>query len=456
MPKPPLQFYNTLSRKKERFKPFNSKDLKMYVCGPTVYDRIHIGNARPLVVFDVVARLLRYRYPSSKITYVRNITDVDDKINKRAEEYGIPIDELTAITIKRFQADCAALGLKKPTEEPRATEHIPEMIAMIKILIEKGHAYEEKNHEHKKEWHVLFNAAEFPNYGNFLGRSVDEMKAGARVKVAPYKESHKDFVLWKPSDANTPGWDSPWGRGRPGWHIECSAMSRKHLGTEFDIHGGGVDLVFPHHENEFCQSYAANGKHMARYWLHNGYVMMGGEKMAKSEGNFVDMGTLLGERKGEVIRLALLQTHYRKPLEFSHELLDEAETILDRFYRAVGDIKVTQKGEVDAEFVSALADDLNTPAALERLHKLVRPRNDAEAKILKRSAKLLGLLQNTESQWFRPKGADDDTITALILEREFARQNQNYVDSDGIRFKLEEEMNIILEDTPQGTKWRRK
>ena len=456
MPKPPLQFYNTLSRKKERFKPLNSKDLRMYVCGPTVYDRIHIGNARPLVVFDVVARLLRYRYPSSKITYVRNITDVDDKINKRAEEYGVPIDALTAITIKRFQADCVALGLKKPKEEPRATEHIKEMLEMIEALLEKKCAYK------AERGHILFDVKSFNvkygDYGRLSGRSVDEMKAGARVEVAPYKKSPMDFVLWKPSeDAKTPGWDSPWGRGRPGWHIECSAMSRKYLGEEFDIHGGGVDLVFPHHENEICQSRAVHGTEtMARYWLHNGYVMMGGEKMAKSEGNFVDMGTLLGERKGEVIRLALLLTHYRKPLEFSHDLLDEAEAILDRFYRAVGDAKVTQKGEVDAEFVSALADDLNTPHAMERLHELARPRNDAEAKILKRSAKLLGLLQNTESQWFRPKGADDDAIIALIEKRENARKNKDFDGADDIRHQLENNMNIILEDTPQGTKWRRK
>ena len=439
MQKPPLQFYNTLSRKKERFKPLNSKNVRVYVCGPTVYSRIHIGNARPIVVFDVLVRLLRYHYP--KVTYVRNITDVDDKINNRAAEAGVGIDELTQETIKRFHADCEKLGALEPDIEPRATEHIKEMLAMIEALLAKKHAYE-------AEGHILFDVASYPDYGRLSGRSIDEMKAGARVEIAPYKKSPMDFVLWKPSDADTPGWDSPWGRGRPGWHIECSAMSRKHLGTEFDIHGGGVDLVFPHHENEICQSHAAHGKHMARFWLHNGYVMMGGAKMAKSEGNFIDMATLLETRKGEVIRLALLQTHYRKPLEFAHSILDEAESILDKFYRAVGDVEAGAD-EADADFISALADDLNTPAALERLHKL------ADAKTLKKSANMLGLLQSTESQWFRPKGADDDAITALITKRENARQSRDFATADKIRDELNS-MNIILEDTPQGTKWRRK
>ena len=435
-----LEFYNTLSRKKEPFTPLDPKNIRVYVCGPTVYDRIHIGNARPIVVFDVLVRLLRYHYP--KVTYVRNITDVDDKINTRAKEAGIGIDALTQNTIKQFHADCEKLGADKPDIEPRATEHIKEMLAMIEALLAKNHAYE-------AEGHILFDVASYADYGKLSGRSVDEMKAGARVEIAPYKKSPMDFVLWKPSDAKTPGWDSPWGRGRPGWHIECSAMSRKHLGAEFDIHGGGVDLVFPHHENEICQSHAAHGKQMARYWLHNGYVMMGGEKMAKSEGNFIDMATLLEEKRGEVIRLALLQTHYRKPLEFAHSILDEAESILDKFYRVVGDTEAGED-EADADFISALADDLNTPAALERLHKLT------DAKTLKKSANMLGLLQNTESQWFRPKGADDDTIVALIEKRGNARKNKDFDGADNIRHQLENDMNIILEDTPQGTKWRRK
>ena len=438
MPQTKIQFHNTLSRKKEPFTPIDPKNVRVYVCGPTVYDRIHIGNARPIVVFDVLVRLLRQIYP--KVTYVRNITDVDDKINTRAKEAGIGIDALTQETIKQFHADCEKLGALAPDAEPRATEHIEEMLAMIEALLAKNHAYE-------AEGHILFDVASYPDYGRLSGRSIDEMKAGARVEIAPYKKSPMDFVLWKPSDADTPGWDSPWGRGRPGWHIECSAMSRKHLGTEFDIHGGGVDLVFPHHENEICQSHATHGKHMARFWLHNGYVMMGGAKMAKSEGNFIDMATLLETRKGEVIRLALLQTHYRKPLEFAHSILDEAESILDKFYRAVGDAEAGDAA--DADFISALADDLNTPAALERLHKL------ADAKILKKSANMLGLLQNTESQWFRPKGTDDDTITALIKKRENARQSRDFATADKIRDELNS-MNIILEDTPQGTKWRRK
>ena len=456
MPQTKIQFHNTLSRKKEPFTPIDPQNVRVYVCGPTVYDRIHIGNARPIVVFDVLVRLLRYHYP--KVTYVRNITDVDDKIIQRMREEGLrSIAELTKKTIKQFHADCKELGALRGNRicEPRAAKHIPEMIAMIKTLLKKGHAYE-------AEGHILFDVSSFPDYGNLSKRSVNEMKAGARVEVAPYKKSPMDFVLWKPSDADTPGWDSPLGKwhpkGRPGWHIECSAMSRKHLGEKFDIHGGGVDLVFPHHENELCQSYAAHGKQMARFWMHNGYVMQKGEKMAKSLGNSVGMARLFEEYKGEVIRLALLQTHYRKPLDFSFAILDEAKNVLDKFYRAVRATKATTNDEVDSKFLAALADDLNTPAALDRLHELVSDAVNGglkERKTLKKSANMLGLLQNTESQWFRPKGADDDAITALITKREKARKQGDFATADKIRDELKA-MNIILEDTPQGTKWRRK
>ena len=457
MQKPPLQFYNTLSRKKERFKPLNSKNVRVYVCGPTVYSRIHIGNARPIVVFDVLVRLLRYHYP--KVTYVRNITDVDDKINTRAHEAGIGIDALTQDTIKQFHADCEKLGARAPDAEPRATEHIEEMLAMIEALLAKNHAYE-------AEGHILFDVASYPDYGRLSGRSIDEMKAGARVEIAPYKKSPMDFVLWKPSDANTPGWDSPWGRGRPGWHIECSAMSRKHLGTEFDIHGGGVDLVFPHHENEICQSHATHGKHMARFWLHNGYVMMGGAKMAKSEGNFVDMATLLETRKGEVIRLALLQTHYRKPLDFSYAILDEAETVLDKFYRAVEDVEASDEGEVDKEFLKELGDDLNTPNALKKLHKLadeIKRGNLEKRHILKRSANMIGLLENTESQWLHiqpfpafSRDTKEKMIDDLIEIREILRKSKNFDVMDRIRDMLEKHWNITIKDTSKGTTWRKK
>ena len=454
MPQTKIQFHNTLSRKKQPFTPIDPKNVRVYVCGPTVYDRIHIGNARPIVVFDVLVRLLRYHYP--KVTYVRNITDVDDKIIQRMREEGLrTIAELTKKTIKQFHADCKELGALRGNQihEPRAAKHIPEMRAMIKTLLKKGHAYE-------AEGHILFDVSSFPDYGNLSKRSVNEMKAGARVEVAPYKKSPMDFVLWKPSDADTPaGWNSPWGHGRPGWHIECSAMSRKHLGAEFDIHGGGVDLVFPHHENEICQSRAIHGTEtMARFWLHNGYVMQKGEKMAKSLGNSVGMARLFEEYKGEVIRLALLQTHYRKPLDFSFAILDEAKNVLDKFYRAVRATKATTNDEADSKFLAALADDLNTPAALDRLHELASDAVNGglkERKILKKSANMLGLLQNTESQWFRPKGADDDTIIALIKKRENARQSRDFTTADKIRDELNS-MNIILEDTPQGTKWRRK
>ncbi|MGB2167431.1 MAG: cysteine--tRNA ligase, partial [Candidatus Puniceispirillales bacterium] len=396
MPKPALRFYNTLSRQKDIFSPIDPDHIRLYVCGPTVYDRIHIGNARPVVVFDVLARLLRYYYP--RVTYVRNITDVDDKINTRAAERGIAIRALTDETTAQFHADCTALGALPPDHEPRATDHIDDMITMIETLIARGHAY-------VAEGHVLFDVPSFPAYGKLSGRSTDELRAGARVEVAPYKKSAMDFVLWKPSDPDTPGWDSPWGRGRPGWHIECSAMSRAYLGEEFDIHGGGLDLIFPHHENEICQSCAAHDhSHMAHYWMHNGYVTVSGEKMSKSLGNFVTMADLLDTTRGEIIRHSLLQAQYRGPLDFSLHALKESEAALNGLYRAVEDITLDMTSPVDDKFLDALADDLNTPLALSRLHQLAsmvnRGQKDAQP-VLKRSAAMLGLLENTATAWFQ-------------------------------------------------------
>ncbi|MEQ8698087.1 MAG: cysteine--tRNA ligase, partial [Bauldia litoralis] len=324
-----IRLHNTLTRRKEDFLPIDSENVRMYVCGPTVYDRSHVGTARPLVVFDVLIRLLRQEYGAGHVTYVRNITDVDDKINARARELGVDIRQLTEETVDRFHADAEALGCLSPTVEPRATEHVAQMIAMIERLIELGNAY-------AADGHVLFNVPSMPDYGELSGRNRDEQIAGARVDVAPYKKDPADFVLWKPSEPDLPGWDSPWGRGRPGWHIECSAMSEAHLGESFDLHGGGLDLVFPHHENEIAQSVCAHGgAPMARHWVHNGYLMAEGEKMSKSLGNFYTVAELLEEFPGEAIRLLLLKTHYRQPLDFTKDGLREAKRELDRFYGAL-------------------------------------------------------------------------------------------------------------------------
>lgn len=453
MPKPALRFYNTLSRQKDIFTPIDADHIRLYVCGPTVYDRIHIGNARPVVVFDILARLLRYVYPN--VTYVRNITDIDDKINARAAERGITIRQLTNETTKFFHNDCMALGAIPPDHEPRATEHIDGMIAIIEKLISRGHAYE-------AEGHVLFDVPSFPAYGKLSGRSTDELRAGARVEVAPYKKSAMDFVLWKPSDNDMPGWDSPWGRGRPGWHIECSAMSRAYLGEVFDIHGGGLDLIFPHHENEICQSCAAHDhSEMARVWMHNGYVTVSGEKMSKSLGNFVTMAELLDKTRGEVIRHSLLQAQYRGPLDFSYDAMAESEAALSGLYRAVGDAPIDRDVPVDDAFLEALADDLNTPLALARLHQLANMvnRGDAAARpILKRSAELLGLLPDTATAWFHHSrhddGIDDASIQAWIDQRRQARADRNFAEADKIRDDLASH-GITLEDKADGTIWRR-
>ncbi len=405
----PLRLYNTLTRKKEDFRPIDPANVRMYVCGPTVYDRIHVGNARPLVVFDVLFRLLRHEYGADHVTYVRNITDVDDKINARAKELGVDIRQLTEDTAARFHADAEALGCLPPTVEPRATEHIAQMIAMIETLIAKGHAY-------PADGHVLFNVPSMPDYGELSGRNRDEQIAGARVDVAPYKKDPADFVLWKPSEPDLPGWDSPWGRGRPGWHIECSAMSETHLGRHFDLHGGGLDLVFPHHENEIAQSRCAHdGEPMATHWVHNGYLMAEGEKMSKSLGNFYTVAELLDEFPGEAIRLLLLKTHYRQPLDFTKDGLKEAKAQLDRWYRLkqIADDYCEETGfprdgwvalgEEDADpVIGALEDDLNTPEALAELSEIAnqafysREQGDSPQVVatfvmdLERQAELLG------------------------------------------------------------------
>ncbi|MFD2264892.1 cysteine--tRNA ligase [Lacibacterium aquatile] len=454
----PLQFHNTLARKKEEFVPLVPGQVSLYVCGPTVYDRAHIGNARPAVVFDVLARFLRTQF--DKVTYVRNITDVDDKINRRAKELGVSIRELTAETEKQYLDDIGALGVLPPDIMPRVTDHIGEIIAMAAALIAGGYAYE-------AEGHVLFHVAAMDDYGKLSGHSRDDLIAGARIDVAPYKKDPADFVLWKPSTPDMPGWDSPWGYGRPGWHIECSAMIQKHLGPTIDIHGGGNDLIFPHHENELAQSKCTHkGEPLARYWLHNGMLQVEGEKMSKSVGNFFTVRDLLERAPGEAIRLVLMTAHYRQPLDWTEEGLQEAVTILDRFYLALRRVEEIEELEVPPPeaFIAALSDDLNTPLALSVLHAMVTELNKAddgfEQSMLKgqilSAGNLLGLLQQEPEAWLRRGQSDSDAerIEGLIADRIQARKDKNFARADEIRKQLTDE-GIVLEDGPSGTTWRK-
>jgi cysteinyl-tRNA synthetase len=444
---PELRLHNSLTRTKEIFVPLDPGHVRLYVCGPTVYDLPHVGNARPVVVYDTLVRLLRRIYP--RVTYVRNITDVDDKINARAAASGEPIAAITARTTADYHADMAALGAAPPDVEPRATEHIAQMIAIIERLIASGHAY-------VAEGHVLFAVPSFAQYGALSGRSRDELIAGARIDVAPYKRDPGDFVLWKPSTPDLPGWDSPWGRGRPGWHIECSAMSWAHLGESFDIHGGGNDLIFPHHENEVAQSLCAfPGSRFARYWLHNGMLRINGEKMSKSLGNFFTVREVLAKWPGEVIRLLLLQGHYRATVEFSQALLADCKGTLDRFYRAL-ERHPGATGDVPASVLDALCDDLNTPQAISAMHALADAAlagDAAAAGGLRAAGKLLGVLGETPEAWFR--GGDDAAwIDAAIAERIAARRARDFARADAIRADLTAK-GILLEDNAAGTTWRR-
>ncbi|TSD87420.1 cysteine--tRNA ligase [Mycobacterium sp. KBS0706] len=456
-----LTLHNTLTRTKETFVPIDPSHVRMYVCGPTVYDYAHIGNARPIVVFDVLYRLLRTLYP--RVTYARNITDIEDKIIERAKANGESIGDLTRRTGEVFAADMAALGALLPDVQPRATEHIPQMVEMIGTLVGKGNAY-------AAEGHVLFNVPSMPDYGQLSRRNRDEQIDGARVDVAPYKRDPADFVLWKPSTDDQPGWDSPWGRGRPGWHIECSAMAAAHLGTVFDIHAGGIDLVFPHHENEIAQSRCAHGTPvMANTWLHNGFLQVEGQKMSKSLGNFYTPHELLEEFPGEALRYALLSGHYRQPFDFTKEGVRQARAALDRFYgalRAVGAV-AAEPGEAPQAVLAALEDDLNTPQALAALHEIVSELNKAtdpaeqarhKAGLLAGGA-LLGLLGQAPEDWFRwhPKAASgltDAEIEALVAARRAARAAKNFAEADRLRDQLVA-AGIALEDKPDRTLWRR-
>ncbi|NDG49683.1 MAG: cysteine--tRNA ligase [Rhodospirillales bacterium] len=466
-----LSFHNSLTRMREPFRPIDADHVRMYVCGPTVYDLAHLGNARPVVVFDVLARLLRRVFPH--VTYARNITDVDDKINARARETGQSIAEITARTAADFHTDMAALNCLPPDVEPRATAHIPQMIALCEKLIAGGHAY-------VAEGHVLFSVSSFADYGKLSGRNQDELLAGARIDVAPYKRDAGDFVLWKPSDAETPGWDSPWGRGRPGWHIECSAMSWEHLGEVFDIHGGGADLMFPHHENEVAQSRCAHGTgSMANTWLHNGMLLVDGEKMSKSLGNFLTVRDILarGAWAGEAFRLLLLRTHYRSALDFSVAALEECKAELDDFYAMLArpaPEAEAMPGMVDW-VLEPLGDDLNTPLALGRLRDLRTLENVANvggsaaavhartpapwdptpgvarASVLA-AASVLGLLWHDAAAWRQGEGSE--AIEAAIAARLKARAEKNWAEADRIRADLTAQ-GIVLEDGAGGTSWRR-
>jgi cysteinyl-tRNA synthetase len=433
-----IRLHDTLTREKRAFVPFNRERITMYVCGPTVYGRAHIGNARPAVVFDTLARLIRHEFGEKSLVYARNVTDVDDKIIAAAKEEGVDPSVITERYERHYLEDMGALGVAPPDIAPHATEEIAPMIALVERLIENGHAYEAMGH-------VLFSVASDPDYGVLSKRDREQMIAGARVEVAPYKRDPADFVLWKPSDQGVIGWDSPWGRGRPGWHTECSAMIEHHLGDTIDIHGGGLDLIFPHHENEIAQSRCAHGGlPLARFWVHNGFVDMGAEKMSKSLGNIITPAELLKQgHRGETLRLALLSAHYRQPLPWTEGLVEQSKTILDRLYRVAGE----KAGEIDREVVDALSDDLNTPAALARLQAIDDPAS------LKASAGLLGLLSRSADQWFRG-GADEAAIEARIADRADAKKRRDFAVADRIRDDLKTD-GIILEDGPGGTTWRR-
>src|ERR1700704_1068193 len=440
-----LVIYNTLSRDKEPFAPLDAGHVRMYVCGPTVYDYVHIGNARPVVVFDVLYRLLKRRYP--RVTYVRNITDIDDRIMVRAADNGETIESLTTRTADAYQGDMSRLGALAPDVEPRATQYVADMVAMIQRLVDNGHAY-------AAEGHVLFSVPSMRDYGRLSRRSRDELVAGARVEVAPYKRDPADFVLWKPSTDDQPGWPSPWGRGRPGWHIECSAMSAKHLGETFDIHAGGLDLIFPHHENEIAQSQSAFGHAlMAKYWMHNGFLNISGEKMSKSLGNFFTVHELLDQHPPEAIRLLLLSAQNRQPLDFTHEALIQAKATLDRWYGVLRGKDTRPANAVPQPVEDALHDDLNTPLALSAIHALGDP---AE---LRAGGPALGLLQQDAEAWFRwtpagSSGPTDAEIETAIAARQAARKAKDFKESDRLRDELKAK-GVILEDGAKGTTWKR-
>lgn len=438
-----LKLYNTLTNKKEEFKPIDPNHITMYVCGPTVYDFAHVGNARPVVVFDTLARLLRHDF--GKLTYARNITDIDDKIIEASQKNGEDISVITEKFTRHYEEDMGALNADMPDVIPKATEYVGEMITLIADLVEKGHAYE-------ADGHVLFQVSTMDDYGELSGRTVADLLAGARVDVASYKREAPDFVLWKPSSDDQPGWDSPWGRGRPGWHTECSAMIEKNFGDTIDIHGGGLDLIFPHHENEIAQSKCSHGgKALANYWMHNGYLTVNGEKMSKSLGNYVTVHDLLEEfpGRGEAIRMCLLTAHYRQPVDFSGEGIKQAQKQLDRWYRFTDGVESTTPAK---EVLSALRDDLNTPKAIMELNQLAK--DESKKGELLASAELLGLLKTDD--WFNTNLKGEDVyVNALISERVEAKKNKDFARADEIRDELDKQ-GIRLLDSSTGTAWEKK
>ena len=455
-----IYLHDTLKQRKIPFTPLDSNNVRMYVCGPTVYDRAHLGNARTAVAYDVWYRLLCHVYGKDHVTYVSNITDVDDKILNKHKETGKPIREITEQTYNWYIEDMNKLNVLAPNYRPRATEYISDMIVLVEKLLANGYAYE-------VDKQVLFDVDAMPSYGRLSGRSMKEMLAGARIEVADYKKNPADFILWKPSDADQPGWDSPWGYGRPGWHLECSAMSSKLLGNDFDIHGGGSDLIFPHHENELAQSCGAfPGTGFAHHWVHSGMLMINGVKMSKSLGNFYTVDEILAEHPAEALRLLFLTAHYHQPFNFTLEGLQNAKIVLDKFYNALlktADVP-TKEVAPNPKIVEALADDLNTPLALSYMHEMVNSLNKAETpkersaikSELMASAWMLGLLYNDPQTWFKGSENDDEAaeIEALIQQRAEAKKNKDWATADAIRNQLKER-GIILEDSPTGTTWKK-
>ncbi|MDB2580221.1 cysteine--tRNA ligase [Candidatus Pelagibacter bacterium] len=439
---------NNLSNKKEKFVPIDEKNIGMYVCGPTVYDDPHIGNARPIVIFDILFKILKNKY--SSVTYVRNITDVDDKIIKSSNEKKISISDLTQTVIKSFSEDCNYLNCEIPTAQPKATEHIDLMIEMVSELIKKGFAYENNKH-------VYFEVKKFDDYGQLSNKKLEELIAGSRIEVSDNKKNSEDFVLWKPSSENEPSWDSPWGKGRPGWHLECSAMSKKFLGNEFDIHGGGIDLIFPHHENEIAQSRCANDtKVFANYWIHNAFITMSNEKMAKSQGNILKIKDFRGKVSGQVLRLALISAHYKQPLDWNDKLLDDCQNTIDKWYN----VYLPSSKELEDEIIQPLYDDINTPGYIANLHKLydkANKGNDADKQIFNSACNFIGLLQETKEEWLDyKKGKIDISETEIenkIELRNKARADKNYAEADNIRDYLLDK-GVLIEDKDGKTIWK--
>jgi cysteinyl-tRNA synthetase len=439
---------NNLSNKKEKFVPIDEKNIGMYVCGPTVYDDPHIGNARPIVIFDILFKILKSKY--SSVTYVRNITDVDDKIIKSSNEKKISISDLTQTVIKSFSEDCNYLNCEIPTAQPKATEHIDLMIEMVSELIKKGFAYENNKH-------VYFEVKKFDDYGQLSNKKLEELIAGSRIEVSDNKKNSEDFVLWKPSLENEPSWDSPWGKGRPGWHLECSAMSKKFLGNEFDIHGGGIDLIFPHHENEIAQSRCANDTEVfSNYWLHNAFITMSNEKMAKSQGNILKIKNFRGKVSGQVLRLALISAHYKQPLDWNEKLLDDCQNTIDKWYN----VYLPSNQDLEDEIIQPLYDDINTPGYIANLHKLydkANKGNDVDKQIFNSACNFIGLLQETKEEWLNyKKGKIDISETEIekkIELRNKARADKNYAEADNIRDYLLDK-GVLIEDKDGKTIWK--